>query len=132
MSSAPIVWDESFSVGVPMLDAHHRHLADLINRLAGCIGQTDHSEAVDDILGELIRYAMVHFEHEERLMQEHGYPHFEAHRAHHLNFCEVVAETSYGATLGVISVGELLAYLTRWWQHHIRHDDMQFKPYLAA
>ena len=127
-----MVWQDSYSVGVAKLDKHHQHLLKLINRLAEHMACPVHSEQIVDSISELTQYAMYHFAHEERLMAEHGFPGLAAHRDEHLQFCEVIAETSYGATLGIISTVNLLEYLTRWLKNHILIEDMQFKPFFAA
>jgi hemerythrin len=65
-------------------------------------------------------------------MEEHDYPQLASHRAEHVQFCEVIAETCYGASLGVIGAHELYDYLARWWKNHILYEDMKYKPFFAA
>jgi hemerythrin-like metal-binding protein len=128
--TTPISWNDSFSVGVNTIDLHHQHLANLINQLAECNSEDLKSEKVVDILSALINYAEYHFNHEEKLMAEIDYIDLEIHRQEHRHFCEVVAETCYGATLGVVGTKELFSYLTRWWRNHILLEDMKYKPFL--
>lgn len=127
-----IQWNANYSVGISMLDQHHQYLATLINQLAEISNDDSKSEKVGDILGALISYARYHFHHEEEMMAANNYRDLESHRLEHQNFCEIIAETCYGATLGVIGVKELFNYLTRWWKNHILLEDMKYKPYLAA
>ncbi len=127
-----IEWHDALSVGAPELDAHHRHLAGLINRLADLAGDAARAEGAHGVLTELAHYATYHFEQEEALMRALGFPGLDEHRAEHEQYCEVIAEASYGATLGIIAVGDLLGYLTRWWSTHIRNEDMKLKPFLAS
>jgi len=127
-----IVWNDSFSVGVKTLDEHHKYLAHLINRLAESASSTVLSEPVVDVISELIQYAMYHFHHEEELMAMHNYPNRQKHCGEHTQFCEVITETTYGATRGIIDISHLITYLIRWWKNHILHEDMQFKPFFAS
>lgn len=127
-----ILWNESFSVGVSELDSHHRHLARLINQLSDSHGPDDDGEIVSEAISGLVKYASYHFEYEEALMAKHEFPHEEKHRGEHTKFCEIIAEISFGATLGVIKVSELVDYLNRWWANHILREDMLFKPFFAA
>ena len=127
-----IIWDPSFSVGVDELDGHHQHLGVLINRLAEHIRSPGDGGAVGDILIELADYAIYHFRHEELMMARHGFPQLASHRAEHLQFCEMVAELSYGATLGIVDLSQLFAFLTRWWACHILQEDMKYKPFLTV
>lgn len=127
-----LVWHESLSLGIPDIDAHHQYLAALINRFAECGDGPAGRPRAFRILMELAHYATYHFEYEERLMKEYGYPGAEEHHGGHLQFCEVVAEASYGATLGIIGVDDLHDYLCRWWDRHVRQEDMHFRDFLAA
>lgn len=127
-----IFWDNSYSVGEKTLDKHHQHLAQLINQL-GVIDSDDlKSEQMVDILSALVRYAEYHFQHEEKLMAEINYHELESHRQEHLDFCEVVSEICFGATLGLISTKDLFSYLTRWWRNHILLEDMKYKSLLLS
>lgn len=127
-----IIWSDRYSVGVALLDQHHRHLAQLINRLAECAAERALSESVGDVLDALVRYAEYHFRHEEALMEAAGYPALAEHRGEHLAFCEMISETCYTAMHGIIGIDELLDYLTRWWQEHILLEDMRYRPLLGS
>lgn len=126
------VWNESFSVGVAELDAHHRHLADLINRLAEYRRSPSNTAVVDEILGALVAYAADHFQAEEALMAQCHFPDLAAHQAEHRQFSAAINELRYGARLGIVALDRLYAFLSGWWQHHIREEDMKYKPFLAA
>jgi len=127
-----ITWDDSFSVGVAILDEHHRQLARLINQLSECLSDNLHSEKMVDILTALVRYAEYHFLHEENLMADAGYADLDQHRKGHLQFCEIIAETCYGVSLGIVGTTELFSYLTHWWRSHILLEDMKYKPLLGT
>jgi len=128
----PIIWNDSFSVGVELMDHHHQQLARLINRLSEHTSETLNSEAVTDILDALVRYAEYHFREEEALLAQVNYRELENHRQEHLQFCEIIAETCYDAAHGIVGARELYSYLTRWWRNHILHEDMKYKPVLSG
>ena len=128
----PIIWNESFSVGEKTMDQHHQQLAKLINRLAERKSEALNSEPMTDILGALVRYAEYHFQQEEELMASLNFPELASHRKEHLQFCEVISETCYEASLGVVGPPELFSFLTRWWRNHILHEDMKYKHLLGA
>lgn len=127
-----IVWNESFSVGVPELDAHHRHLADLINQLAEYRRKPNALAAVDEILAALIDYAAYHFEAEEDLLAKCNFPHQERHLAEHRQFCDAVTELRFGASRGIVVIDRLFVFLARWWRHHILLEDRKYIPYVSA
>lgn len=126
-----LIWDDSFSVGVPELDRHHQRLAELINELAASQDKPAHSEEIVDILSALSDYANYHFAHEEHLMGVHGYPDLADHLSEHNVFCEMVANACYQATCSALDLPALLAYLCTWWEDHILRVDIKYKPFLA-
>jgi len=130
--TVPICWNPNFSVGVEVLDQHHQELASIINKLGECSDESAKSEKMVDILTALVSYAEYHFRHEEHLMAAANYDNLEVHQLEHRHFCEIVAETCYGATLGVIGAKDLFNYLSRWWKNHILLEDMKYKPYLST
>lgn len=129
---SPIIWNERYSVGVDLLDQHHRQLAGLINQLGECTAERGLTESVGNVLDALVRYAEYHFRHEEALLEAAGYPDLDRHRGEHLAFCEIIADTCYIAMHGIIGIDDLLTYLTRWWKEHILLEDMKYRPLIGS
>lgn len=130
---AVIEWDDSLSVGEPTLDGHHRHLVGLLNRLHGAIHDADASVLVGQVLEDLIAYVGYHFAEEERLMAEAGCPDLAVHQAHHRQLTENVLEmkADYDANPRVVLAAELFEFLSEWLIHHIRVEDMAYRPFIA-
>jgi len=63
-------WNENFETGVPAIDAQHRQLVELLNRLASQVAAGASADELDKILDELTDYAVYHFETEEALSQQ--------------------------------------------------------------
>jgi diguanylate cyclase (GGDEF)-like protein/hemerythrin-like metal-binding protein/PAS domain S-box-containing protein len=76
------------TLGVKILDQQHRTLAQLLNRLNLLVKRGAAVADGADLLGELLRYAALHFATEERLMAKTGYPDAEVHRAAHQRHLE--------------------------------------------
>lgn len=76
-------WTESLSVGFRLLDADHKRLIDLINKLHDASEVNASSPAVLSALDALIDYARTHFVHEETLMRKTAYPQFIPHKIEH-------------------------------------------------
>lgn len=127
-----IVWNKSFSVGVAELDAHHQHLADLINRLGEYRRAPNDAGVVDEILAALIDYAAYHFKAEETLLARRGFPELAAHQAEHRQFAEAMTELRYGTSRGIVALDRLYVFLSRWWQHHILQEDGKYKPFVEG
>jgi hemerythrin-like metal-binding protein len=128
-----IEWSERFSVGVAELDAQHRRLIAIINRLLESAELKLESEILSDTFNELTQYALEHFRLEEQMMRAVGYPDLEAHQNAHESFLVRVAELGMETWSGHTEVpAALVTLLTDWLQDHLLKVDMAYKPHLAA
>src|SRR3989337_68690 len=69
-----ITWDESFSVGVRVLDAQHKQIVTMVNTLIEMNEAKVDSEIISDTLTKMTKYASDHFEREEQYMIAYDYP----------------------------------------------------------
>jgi len=130
MMMEPIEWTNSYSVGVALLDAQHRQLIDMLNKMIKDPAADTRSETVADVLADMTQYAREHFKAEEDLMHAQDYPHLDEHKEQHLAFQEKAARLCFATVKGQASVPhELLEYLQKWLIHHILQTDMAFKPF---
>ena len=80
MQKQYVIWtEEQHFIGIASIDDEHREIADRINQLIGEATNGTPSEAVKEMLNELILFVGEHFANEERLMLEHGYPELKSH-----------------------------------------------------
>ena len=91
-----ILWDESYTVHVPHLDAQHQKLFDTINKLHTAVTEGAAGSQLRPILRAFVKYSDQHFADEEKLFSESGYPDVDSHRKLHADFRAVVIE-SYDA-----------------------------------
>ncbi len=124
-------WKDKMSVGVPELDADHRVLIDVINRLEASSGRDGAEAVVRQALVALTRYAEFHFGREESVMTSCGYTELDGHRAEHRDFVaeirNVTARFEAEPTAGHVDKA-LLDFLKRWLTHHIMIVDMAYRP----
>ncbi|MCG2807978.1 MAG: hemerythrin domain-containing protein, partial [Coriobacteriia bacterium] len=78
-------WSADLETGQADIDDQHRHLFELANKLqdAALAADQDAEDTVEDTIYELTDYVVQHFNDEEELMTEHGYPSLSSHRALH-------------------------------------------------
>lgn len=81
-----ITWDQSFSVGIAMLDEQHKRIIRVVNLLLSHREANVHDETISEALTRLTKYAEEHFKAEEKLLAEHGYPDLPAQRESHAAF----------------------------------------------
>lgn len=146
-----IEWTGALSVGIEAIDAQHRRLIDIINRLDDETAASGHESGLSALLVELDDYAREHFSIEEEAFDETGYPGRRSHKAEHDAFIGKLADfrkslAGHGGAAGKIdmSAGEaesgtdprpeaaMLAFLRSWLTRHISFSDKRYKPWLAG
>ena len=80
---ATIQWGPRFSVGIAEVDREHQQFLSLANDLVVCIADGKSKPEVQRLLRLLVKDAVSHFDHEERLFQRYGYPEAAQHIAIH-------------------------------------------------
>lgn len=125
-------WKNTYSVGVPALDADHQRLIDIINRLDPTAAD---GTPVDWILQELTDYVRFHFRREEFRMADAGYPGLDRHLKEHAAFrdwLETLRETVRTSPTPRATIARSVgSYLESWLADHILKTDMDYRDYLA-
>jgi len=126
-------WKEEYSVQIPSIDAQHRNLFRIGAELNEAMKTGQGRTVVSKTLDRLVQYTVVHFETEERLMRQHNYPDFAAHKAEHDAMTQKVHEFQAELHNGraVITV-QLLQFLRDWLDQHIRGSDQKYAPFLRG
>jgi hemerythrin len=125
-------WEDSFNLGIPLLDAQHRRIVEMINTLLETPVLEYSSETFSDLLTKSIAYATEHFTSEEAFMEEINYPGIAAHRLEHKEFLVRIAEESKNAMEKKNEEADLLPFFIRWLSYHILTTDMHIVKYQAA
>ena len=114
------VWDERYMTGENIVDEEHQQLVRIINKVVDQVSHETPESEIDEILSQLINYAVAHFRHEEELMTETGCdPRFvTAHTAIHRDFASQVVKMREFSGAGS-GTEDLLRFLTSWLAHHI-------------
>jgi hemerythrin len=127
-----VEWSDDFKVGNRDIDIEHWGLFALVNDLADKVhlGAGDSSIAVT--IDALVGYVDAHFEREEELMKECGYPDFDDHlEAHHrLRGSVEYFHNYYRDTPEKFPYEDFLEFLKEWLTRHIMKVDMAYVPYL--
>ena len=124
-------WTEKYSVGNTLVDAYHHIFFQMVTEYRAALLE-QFPPAMDDRIAFLVDYTLMHFESEEKLMQNAGYPDLEAHKEQHNLFREKMLDLQkrYREDNKAVSAEEVLYLIQDWFTHHILGTDMEFKPYL--
>ncbi|WP_051512296.1 bacteriohemerythrin [Skermanella stibiiresistens] len=133
-ASAPLVeWGVDLEFGIPRIDAEHRKLLELANRVYFSVKGGEDPKLLSRAFDELRAYASKHFADEEGFMTKIGFPEAEEHRDQHRMFIsrlDALAEDyRQGAAIRGVDVVGLLG---GWWQTHIKGFDGAVARYAAA
>ena len=119
-----IKWQDGFSIGIPVIDEHHRYLLSWTNRIHRALREDSGRTEVAKALFALEDYVRIHFRAEERLMLEYGYPDTDTHRRQHLDFEAELRELRTEINHNPYIAGmEMLEYLRTWLLDHILRSD---------
>jgi len=124
-------WKSSLETGDPLVDAEHREIFALVNRLHKSIVECHERAAQDEILALIVEKARAHFVHEEALMRSIHYPGLVDQKRLHKAF---VAET--GRLAAEYQSGEkhlpinLAMFLHEWLVTHMRTEDRKIGEFL--
>ena len=125
-----IEWRQEYSVGVPELDAQHRHMIEL---LAGLVKFTNSGGVVDPFtaLAEVNRYAEEHLQQEEMILSVRGYPDYARHKAEHDDYRKKAAALRTRAHKRDFGT-EITKFLVEWWKTHILNSDQQYARFFRS
>lgn len=132
-----IKWKEEYSCFDATIDAQHRKMIDMINKISEIAALKDGCDRYDEIVGvfnELKDYTVYHFGHEESLFDRHNYDsfHVKIQKLEHKSFIhKVSAMNLYDLDENQEeSVQKVLVFLSKWLDHHILVVDREFGKFL--
>lgn len=126
-------WNGSYEIGDAVIDHEHCRLFDLINNFHYAFLLNRDRRDILRLLNDLVRYAEEHFQHEERIMVERGFPDLEHHRGIHAGLFETLFLLQ--AKLEKEAIGmekETVEFLRTWLTDHIAEEDRALGRFLSA
>lgn len=131
-----VTFDKSLETGNELIDQQHKELIDRVNKLLeSCYTGTEKRNAVQT-LNFLLDYTVFHFEAEEKLQEEAGYPAFAAHKELHQEFVKAVhellemLEEEEGPTDAFVAA--VNKNITDWLLNHIQVQDKAVAAYVQT
>ncbi len=124
-------WDSRYDTGIGSIDAQHRELLAVLNRLRRSIHERSGRVDLEGQLHLLVTLAEAHLAAEEALMADSGYPDLGPHTVDHAalleRLCALEARVRDGQETAASAI---TACLDDWLDHHIRSGDQGFVAYL--
>lgn len=130
-----VTWDESYAVGIELVDKQHKHLINLTNQLYNaCLGdKAELEDTFKDVMKELVDYVMVHFKDEEKIMAQINYPDIKEHKQKHELFIkEILSSVSAYSSGKQFVPNAFVRFLRDWLFNHILLTDKEMARYYFA
>ncbi|MCX6728271.1 MAG: bacteriohemerythrin [Candidatus Saccharibacteria bacterium] len=124
-----IKWDDSYVVGIGVIDEQHKHFVGLLNTLYESL-ESKHTEKIPDIIQDLTDYAEHHFKTEEDYFDKFHYPDAEIHKLAHNELRAKVGEFAERHDNPKKLGSDLLFFLEKWLLVHFRGADTKFAKFL--
>lgn len=150
--STELIWRDVWTMGIEPMDADHREMLRLLNRLfatsqdqadtgptdgdpSGCEPDADdHQDSLIRRLDDVLDHLRRHFAREEAFLQSIDYPLFEEHRGEHaLEMAELVElRRDLLSQQGRQLDQESIAGIKRWFFNHVIAEDHRYAEYYFA
>lgn len=111
LANLELHWRKAYCCGIPEIDAEHKHMFDIANRIQFALSATPEGVEVAALVDELLEHIAEHFAAEEKMLEAKGFPDTEAHKQGHrillTQAMELAArykskETTAGALFGFV------------------------------
>ena len=126
-----LTWNHACGVGVRAMDSQHGILMDAMNELRLAVVRGAGRERLSELLDQLIEFTRMHFQSEEQLMAESGFPGLEDHRGQHQCLMAQILQSAHRLQYGEgMEMSALMVFLRDWFLEHIEGVDKQYGPWL--
>jgi hemerythrin len=111
--------------GVELLDSEHKMLLEYANNILDP-AQIDKAQEAIKFLGD---YIATHFQHEEKLQLDSGYPKYEMHKNLHRQLTDIYQDLQKQSTTNMHALSGTAQSLVKWLIDHIHKQDIVFAKY---
>jgi len=118
------IWKPEYSVGHKEIDDQHKYLFELWILLDSIKDQKDNRRSLMQALLSLFDYIEVHFENEEKYLQDH--PKFDEHRKIHADFINQTKTFMDQFQKDTLDTHTVVDYLLNWLIGHIVNMDIRY------
>ncbi len=122
-----IKWNDSYSIGLSIIDMQHKKWIDLINKLYKSLKDGEAEDSFNETYKKLIEYTEYHFGFEEKYMADTKFYDIDKHKKIHSDFVNKIKEYHESHKKGKVDVTySLLLYLRPWVKEHITVHDIKY------
>lgn len=115
-----IAWKDEYNIGLQEIDSQHQFFLKLINKI---IDNSSDSDAVDNLIEELLLYTRFHFKSEENIMMQLRYPLIQDHQKIHLDLISKLSDLITTSKIKQNQLSEIIDFLVDWFIIHTTTED---------
>jgi len=127
-------------VGIAEINKQHLRLASYAVQFSQIVDELSTREPtnqdwrqIDALFSRIMRYVATHFDEEEALMREHGYPDYAAHKKLHDKFsAEMIKMQAQINNRNIKFKKKLSSMLWDWLYNHINTVDYQYREFFQG
>mgnify|MGYP001768274200 CR=1 FL=1 len=126
-------WREEYNVNIAKIDAQHKRLVAVINQFHDAVAAGQSRRDLQKVFAVLLDYMLNHFDTEEALLLQYGFPDFEEHKKQHdvfrrkiTAFLDTFLDTDMDVTM------DMAQYLVTWLSGHVFSTDKKYSAFLNA
>ncbi|MBA4356182.1 MAG: hemerythrin family protein [Humidesulfovibrio sp.] len=123
-------WDDTLTLGDPVIDRQHKRLVDLINKISECSDSPDRDAQIMHCLTSMYLYAKEHFFDEEGFMTRLSYPDRARHAELHQEFVQKTNDLTDACLTDSMLYPDLLEFLVSWLRGHITVEDARIMAFV--
>ena len=128
---ALLSWSTQYSIGDDLIDTEHEELFRLVNAFHDHWQEKRDPQSIAVLLNQLIAYAEMHFQHEEAIMLDAGFPKLAEHQQVHEAMVETIFKLrqSFEAHDSHLEMNTM-KFIKTWLLEHIIQNDYLFRDFL--
>jgi hemerythrin len=127
-----VIWSDTYSTGVTLIDEQHKGLLDLINDLFNHVTGNEAEERAyfQKVIQQAVQYVKFHFATEEKFMISIAFPGYADHKKAHDQFVLTVITTiKEFEKENSLTLVKFANFLKDWVLSHIAVMDMQYSKF---
>jgi hemerythrin len=122
-----VEWKPEYSVEIEAIDKQHQALVAIIGHLQEAMLEGKTRQVVGPLFAAMNRYTTFHFQFEEKLLEENGYPDLAPHREEHARLIAELKDLENKYLQGTLHAGApLMQFLRTWLLDHICVHDKRY------
>ncbi len=132
-----LAWDDSFKIEIPLIDERNQHFMKIAAKLEELNAvkrkKEEDFDSIGEALADVMEFARMHFNEEEKILVSKQYPELNQHRQDHKRFIKKVMafRRLFSEDPGKVS-DDLVEYVKEWLPLHIKEQDSRYAPFIRV